>query len=78
MVTDGLPCTISLLSPPYSEVRGRSYKGIALHLLPAISALPRLLGPWFQIDCSAPFPCYPALLWGSGPWLKIDCPAPSP
>ena len=67
VVTNGLPCTFSLLSPPYSVDAGRGYKWTDLHIFPAIPVLLRRCGPWIQMNCPAPFPHYPALTrsWGS-------------
>ena len=66
VVTNGLPCTFFLLSPPYSGVEGRGYKWIALHIFPANNALPRIWGPWLQMDCLAPFSYYPRPTPGLG------------
>ena len=66
VVTNGLPCTFSLLTLPYSGVGGRGYKWILLHIFPAIPALLRGWGPWLQMDCPAHFPCYPR----PTPWMR--------
>ena len=66
VVANGLPCTFSLLTTPYSGVEGRGYKWIALHLFPTIPALLRGWGPWLQMDCPAHFPCYPRPTPGLG------------
>ena len=76
MVTNGLPCTFSLLSPPYSGVGSRGYKWIALHIFPTIPALLRVGGPGCKWIALHLFPAIAALLRGWGPWLQMDCLAP--
>ena len=71
VVTNGLPCTFSLILPSYPGVGDRGCKWIALHLFPAIPDLLRGGGPWLQMDCPASFPSCPR----PTQWLQMECPA---
>ena len=56
-----VPCTLSLLLPPCP--------GVGL-LFPAILALLQGWWPCLQMDCPAPFLCYPRSTPGLGSWLQ--------
>ena len=74
MITNGLPCTFSLLSPHYPVVGGRSYKWIALHLFSCYPhPTPGMRGRGYKWIALYLFAAYPALPQDWEPWLQMDC-----
>ena len=61
--------------PAHFHDWGRGYKWIALHILPDFTFLPGGWGPWLQMDCLAPFPCYPRPTpgWGAVVTNGLPC-----